>query len=164
MLVLLAAGVALGGLWAWLAPGVADRGDPAEARVAVDGTLALILLGAGLVTAIGVAVRPGRQPALRLVAALVGSLAGGLLAWLVGHLTGLSVGAPAITLLWALALAVLTALRALAGLVVTPASSGPLGSRKGPRQSAGDRCRRGTRRAAPGRREPARRRAPAGRR
>ena len=120
MLVLLAAGVALGGLWAWLAPGVADRGDPAEARVAVDGTLALILLGAGLVTAIGVAVRPGRQPALRLVAALVGSLAGGLLrgSWAPD---GLSVGAPAVTLLWALALAVLTALRALAGLVVTPA-------------------------------------------
>jgi hypothetical protein len=118
---LLAVGLALGGLWAWLAPGVAGRGDPAEARIAVDGTLALIMLGAGVVTAIVLALRPGGQPAVRLVAALLGSLAGGLLAWLVGHLSGLSVGAPAVTLLWALALAVLTALRALAGLVATPA-------------------------------------------
>jgi hypothetical protein len=120
VLALLAAGVALGGLWAELAPAVARRADPGEARIAVDGTLALLLLAAGLVTAVLLALRPGPQPAVRLAVVLGGSLAGGGLAWLVGHLTGLSVGAPGVLLLWTLAVAVLTALRAVTALVISP--------------------------------------------
>src|SRR5204863_5916 len=74
VLALLAAGVALGGLWAELAPVVARRGDPGEARIAVDGTLALLLPGAGLVTALLVALRraPRRRPAQRGAAAAGG--------------------------------------------------------------------------------------------
>jgi hypothetical protein len=116
-LALLAAGLLLGGVWALAAPAAARAADPGESRIAVDGLLALLQLGAGLVTAAVLAALPGRDRAVRLVTVLVGSAAGGLLAVPLGAARGVHVHAPGSALLWPLAVAVLTTLRMLAGLV-----------------------------------------------
>ena len=115
MLVLLAAGVvARRGLWALAAPRVAGRGDPGESRVAVDGLLALLQLGAGARHRHRVGVVPGprsrrsqalwprsgaarRRPSARLGAAPARAPG--------------AAAAPAVAVLWPLDLAVLTALR-----------------------------------------------------
>ncbi len=129
--VLLATGLVLGGIWALVAPGLADAADPGETRVAVDGLLALLQIGAGLVTAVGLAVVPGRDPVARLVAVLVGATVAGLLAALVGAgPAGLELQAPGAALLWPLVAALLTALRMLAGLLVSPEGDGHVGRRR----------------------------------
>ena len=117
---LLVAGLLLGAVWALAAPPVAGAADPGESRIAVDGLLALLQLGAGLVTAAALAILPGRDPAVRLVTALLGSAAGGLLAVPLGATRGLHLHAPGSALLWPLVLAVLTTLRLLAGLLRSP--------------------------------------------
>ena len=61
VLALLAAGVVRGGVWALAAPGVSRAADPGESRIAVDGLLAMLQLGAGLVTAVALVVAPGRD-------------------------------------------------------------------------------------------------------
>jgi hypothetical protein len=120
VLALLAGGVLLGGIWTLAAPAAAPAADPGESRVAVDGLLALLQLGAGLVTAVALAMLPGRDPAVRLVTVLVGSAAGGLLAVPIGVARGLHLHAPGSALLWPLVVAVLTMLRMLAGLLFSP--------------------------------------------
>ena len=129
--VILAAGLVLGGIWALAAPGLADAADPGETRVSVDGLLALLQIGAGLVTAVGLVVLPGRDPVARLVAVLVGATVAGLLAALVGAgPAGLELQAPGAALLWPLVAALLTALRMLAGLLVSPEGDGNVGRRR----------------------------------
>ena len=53
VLAFLASGLVLGGVWALAAPHVSGAADPGESRIAMDGLLALLQLGAGLVTAVG---------------------------------------------------------------------------------------------------------------
>ncbi len=117
---LLAAGLVLGGIWALAAPPLAQRADPGETRVAVDGVLGLLGLAAGLVTAAGLAVAGGREPVVRVVAVLAGSTGGALLAVGVGLAAGLRLGAPGLALLWPLVVAVVTAVRLLLSLLTAP--------------------------------------------
>ena len=130
VVVLLAAGLLLGGVWALAAPGLADAADPGETRVAVDGLLALLQIGAGIVTAVGLVFLPGRDPVARLVAVLVGATAAGLLTVPVGAARGLHLQAPGTALLWPLVAALLTALRMLVGLLLAPDGDGGLGRRR----------------------------------
>jgi hypothetical protein len=128
VLALLAAGLLLGGVWALEAPRAARAADPGESRIAVDGLLALLQLGAGLVTAVALTVLPGRDHAVRLVSVLLGSAAGGLLAVPLGAARGLHLHAPGSALVWSLVVAVLTTLRMLAGLLFSPdGDRGPRG-------------------------------------
>jgi hypothetical protein len=120
LLALLASGLVLGGVWALAAPHASGAADPGESRIAVDGLLALLQLGAGLVTAVALVFVPGRDRAVRLVTVLVGSAAAGLLAVPVGAVRGLHLHAPGAALLWPLLVALLTTLRLLAGLVFAP--------------------------------------------
>ena len=120
VLAFLASGLVLGGVWAFAAPYVSGAADPGESRFAVDGLLALLQLGAGLVTAVGLVLVPGRDPAVRLATVLLASTAGGLLAVAVGATRGLHLHAPGAALLWPLVVALLTMLRLAAGLVFSP--------------------------------------------
>jgi hypothetical protein len=124
VLAFLASGLALGAVWALAAPHVSGSADPGESRIAVDGLLALLELGAGLVTAVGLVVVPGRDHAVRLVTVLLASAAAGLLAVPVGAARGLHLHAPGSALLWPLLVALLTMLRLGAGLVFSPDADG----------------------------------------
>jgi hypothetical protein len=120
VLALLAAGLVLGAIWALAAPRLSGAADPGESRIAVDGLLALLQLGAGLVTAVALVVVPGRHRAVRLVTVLLASAAAGLLAVPIGMARGLQLHAPGAALLWPLLVALLTTLRLVAGLVLSP--------------------------------------------
>lgn len=124
---LLSAGLVVGAVWALAAPSLAHAATLGESRVAVDGLLALLGAGAGLLTAVLVMVVPGPRPALRLGVVLVASAVAALLALPVGATRGLSVGAPGVVLVWPLVTAALTALRTLGALVLDP--DGVRGSR-----------------------------------
>lgn len=124
--VILAAGVLLGAVWALVAPAASRGADLGESRVAVDGLLALLGVGAGIVTAIVLALVPGPRPPLRLAVVLAATTAANILAAVVGRRLGVQVlGAPGVAVLWPLVAAVLTALRMLAALVVSPDGEGP---------------------------------------
>ena len=119
-IVVLAAGLVLGGVWVLWAPALAHSADLGEAKVSADGLLALLGVGAGLVTAVMLVLLPGPRPAARLAVVLAAALVAGVLAVLVGAARGLSLGAPGVALLWPLTAAVLTALRTLASIVASP--------------------------------------------
>lgn len=121
----LVAGLVLGGIWALWAPELARSADLGEARVTVDGLLALLGLAAGLVTAVVLALLPGPRPAVRLAVVLGAAALANLLAVLVGAARGLSLGAHGVALLWPLATAVLTTLRTLASFVISPDADDP---------------------------------------
>jgi hypothetical protein len=125
----LASGLVLGAVWVLWAPSLAHGADLGEAKVSVDGLLALLGLGAGLVTAAALVVVPGARPTVRLAVVLGAATAANLLAVLVGAARGLSLGAPGIALLWPLATAVLTALRTLASFIASPDDDGIRGRR-----------------------------------
>lgn len=130
VLALLVAGGLLGLVWASTAPRAAGAADPGESRIAVDGLLALLQLGAGLVTAVVLALVPSGDRAVRFAAVLVGSAAGGLLAIPVGAARGVHLHAPGAALLWPLLVAVLTMLRLLAGLLFSPDGDAGLRGRR----------------------------------
>lgn len=133
-LIVLAGGVLMGAVWALAAPALARSADLGESRVAVDGLLALLGVGAGLVTAVVLLAAPGPRIALRLLVVLGASLVAGVLAAVIGvWFGGLKLGAPGVALLWPLTAAVLTTLRTLAGLVISPDDDGP----RPPRRHAG---------------------------
>jgi hypothetical protein len=88
LLVLILAGGLLAFAWRLLTPYGADLGDEQEAAAAVDGTLALLGVAFGALTAIFVLLRPGPTPALRTVTVILGSLLGGLVSWLLGDQLG----------------------------------------------------------------------------
>jgi hypothetical protein len=136
---ILAAGVLLGAVWAELAPSVSRSADLGESRVAGDGLLALLAVGAGVVTAIVLAVVPGPRPAVRLAVVLAAATAANVLAAVVGLHLGVQVlGAPGVAVLWPLVAAVLTALRMLLALVVSPDPEGREGGRRSPRHAGSD--------------------------
>ena len=122
-----AAAVLVGVLWALLTPDVVGHSDQSEAQASADGTLALLELLAGVVTAIALALRPGRQPATRFVLAVVAVTGGAFLSWAAGAATGApGLQAKAVVLVWPFVTAALTVLRAVAGLVFHGASSDSL--------------------------------------
>ena len=88
LLVLVGAGALLAFAWRALTPYAAHLGDEQEAAAAVDGTLALLGVAFGALTAIFVLLWPGRRPALRTVTVILGSLLGGLASWLLGDQLG----------------------------------------------------------------------------
>lgn len=88
LLAVLAAGVVLAFVWRALTPTTARLGDEQEASAAVDGTLALLGLTAGLLTGAGVLMRPGRSPVMRTLAAILGSLLAAIFSWLLGDQLG----------------------------------------------------------------------------
>jgi hypothetical protein len=134
--VILVAGVLVGAVWAQLAPSLARSADLGESRVAVDGLLALLGVGAGVVTAVLLVAVPGPRPALRLAVVLAAAAAANVLAAAVGLRLGVHVlGAPGVAVLWPLVAAVLTALRMLAALVVSPDGES---SRRPPRHAGAD--------------------------
>jgi hypothetical protein len=123
---ILVSGVLVGVLWALFAPSLARSADLGESRVAVDGLLGLLGVGAGVVTAIVLAVAPGPRPLLRLAVVLAAATVANVLAAVVGLRLGVQVlGAPGVAVLWPLITAVLTALRMLASLVVFPDAEAP---------------------------------------
>jgi hypothetical protein len=125
-LAVLAAGILLGAVWAAVAPSLARSADLGESRVAVDGLLALLGIGAGVVTAVLLTVLPGPRPALRLGVVLAAATAANVLAAVVGVRLGTqSLGARGVAVLWPLTAAVLTALRTLVSLVISPDEEEP---------------------------------------
>jgi glucose uptake protein GlcU len=88
LLTLIMVGVALAFLWRALTPYAADLGDEQESSAAVDGTLALLGLPVGALSAAFVLFRPGRHPALRTVTVIVGSLLGAAVSWVLGDQLG----------------------------------------------------------------------------
>ena len=113
-----AGGVLVGALWAVLAPSVIGHSDQTETQASADGTLAILELAAGIVTATVLALRPGNRPAARFAIAIVASTGGAFLGWAVGA----AVGAPrlvatGVVLLWPFAAAAITVLRTVGGLV-----------------------------------------------
>ena len=126
VLALLVAGLLLGAVWALAARRAAGAADPGESRIAVDGLLALLQIGAGLVTAVVLTFVPGRDRGVRLLTVLLGSAAAGLLAVPVGATRGVHLHAPGAALLWPLLVAVLTTLRMLVGMLFSPEADGGL--------------------------------------
>jgi len=88
LLALIVLGVALAFVWRLLTPYTADLGDEQESAAAVDGTLALLGVAFGVLTAIFVLVHPGRSPALRTLTVIIGSVLGGVVSWLLGDQLG----------------------------------------------------------------------------
>jgi hypothetical protein len=88
LLVLLLGAVLLGVLWRQLIPYTVKLGDDSETDAAVDCTLALLGVLAGLLTAAFVLIRPGTSAATRSLLAIAGSIAGGVVSWQVGDLIG----------------------------------------------------------------------------
>jgi glucose uptake protein GlcU len=88
LLVLIVVGVLLAFVWRLLTPYAADLGDEQESSAAVDGTLALLGVPVGALTAAFVLLRPGRSPALRTLTVIVGSLVGAVVSWVLGDQLG----------------------------------------------------------------------------
>jgi hypothetical protein len=88
MVALVAGGLLTAALWRVLTPRVADSGNPLEADVAVDGTLAALGVVGGVVTAACVLLRPGFHPVRRALVAIVFSLVAGAVSWQVGDRLG----------------------------------------------------------------------------
>jgi hypothetical protein len=95
VLALAVAGLAVGGIWIWLAPradyrvtatGVEPigRAPSAELFMADDGVFVLVLAALGLVAALVVWLRRRRRGALTLLALATGMLAAGVVAWMLG--------------------------------------------------------------------------------
>jgi hypothetical protein len=87
-LALLAGGLLVAAVWRTLGPTVADRGNPLEADVAVDGTLAALGILAGVVTSALVLLLPGRYPVRRTLVVVAFSVLGSVVSWQVGDLLG----------------------------------------------------------------------------
>jgi hypothetical protein len=88
LVVLVVAGVAMALLWRALTPSAARLGDEQEAAAAVDGSLALLGILAGALTAGFVLVWPGSAPGRRCLAAIGGSIVAGAISWQLGDLLG----------------------------------------------------------------------------
>jgi hypothetical protein len=101
VVLLLAGALVLAAAWRLLAPEVAGEGNQLEAAAAVDGTLALLGVVAGVVTAAAVLLWPGELPARRTVVVLVGTVLAGVLTWKVGDQLGTpALRAKGVVLVW----------------------------------------------------------------
>jgi hypothetical protein len=117
-LVLCAAGIAVGVLWRLLGPALDAAGQASERGVAVDGTLALLQLLAGLVTGGVVIATEGRSPVRRGLLGIAGSLVAAGLSLLTGlALGGPLVQAPAAALVWPVITALVIFTGTLIGLI-----------------------------------------------
>jgi uncharacterized membrane protein YfcA len=85
---LVVVGVLLAFVWRWLTPHTAELGDEQEAAAAVDGTLALLGVLIGVLSAAFVLVRPGAHAVHRAIAVIVGSLLGAVVSWTLGDQLG----------------------------------------------------------------------------
>jgi hypothetical protein len=85
---LLAAGLLVAAIWRAVSPSVADAGNPLEAGIAVDGTLAGLAVLAGALTSACVLLRPGRYPVRRTLVVVAFSVLAGVVSWQVGNLLG----------------------------------------------------------------------------
>lgn len=85
---LIVVGVLLAFAWRLLTPYAADFGDEQESAAAVDGTLALLGMVVGAMTAAFVLLWPSRSPGLRTVTVIVGSVIGAVVSWLLGDQLG----------------------------------------------------------------------------
>jgi hypothetical protein len=88
LIALLVGGLLLAVVWRVIDPATAKLGDSDEGGAAVDGTLALLGILAGVLTGAFVILRPGSRPILRTLVAVAGSALAGLIAWKVGDLFG----------------------------------------------------------------------------
>jgi hypothetical protein len=110
----LAGGLLMGALWVVVAAIVVGSTDPQEQAAASDGTLALLGIGFGLVSAVLLAALPGRRPTLRAGVALTAATAGGLVAWGTGQALGVRpLRADGVVLLWPIVLGIVTSVRLL---------------------------------------------------
>lgn len=110
----LTGGIALGALWVLAGRVFVAATDPEEHAAASDGTFALLGIGFGIVSALLLAVLPGRRPVLRVGVALSGAVVGAFVALA----TGLLLGAPplradGLTLAWPVTLGAVTTVRLL---------------------------------------------------
>ncbi len=125
----LAGGLLGGVVWAVLAPAASQRWTSSgEGAFAVEGTLAVLGVLAGILTAAALVVRPGRAPAVRLLVLLVAATVGSGLAWFVGSRLlepDVALTVPAVVLTWPLTTAVLTAVRSLAENLRASRPGGP---------------------------------------
>jgi hypothetical protein len=95
------AGILVGLAWRLLGPGFAAAGVPSERGIAVDGTLALLQLLAGLVTGGLLIAHEGDAPVRRGLLGIGGSLIAGGLSLLTGLVAGGPVlQSPAAALVW----------------------------------------------------------------
>ena len=88
VVLLLGGGLLVAAAWRLLAPEVAAAGNPLESAAAVDGTLALLGVFAGVATAASVLLWPGPLPARRTIVVLVFSVIASLVSWQLGDLLG----------------------------------------------------------------------------
>lgn len=113
-LAFLAAGLALGALWALVGSAVVAGTDPAERAAASDGTYGLLGVAFGLASAVLLAVLPGRSPVVRAGVALGGAVLGGFAALATGLVLGAApLRADGLVLLWPIVLGGVTTLRLL---------------------------------------------------
>jgi len=118
---LLVGGMAVGLLWATLAPVVHDRSDGIEAEISGEVTFAALALVAGVVVAARSLLRPGRRPVTGTVVDLVGSGVASLIAWGTGRVAGAPVlAATGVLVLWPLTVALVTAVVTLVVVLVQP--------------------------------------------
>jgi hypothetical protein len=125
LLVLLGVGVAVGLLWAALAPVVSGWSDGIEDQLSGEVALAGLGLAAGLGVAGAGLLRPGPRPVPGVAVWLLGSVPASLLAWGLGRLAGAPVlAAPGVVVIWPLTAALTTALFTLF-LVLRPPDPRP---------------------------------------
>jgi len=118
---LLVGGMAVGLLWATLAPVVHDRSDGIEAEISGEVTFAALALVAGVVVAVRSLLRPGRRPLAGTVVDLVGSAVASAVAWGTGRVAGAPVlAATGVLVLWPLTVALVTAVVTLVVVLVQP--------------------------------------------
>jgi hypothetical protein len=90
---LVVAGLVLAGVWRLIVPVTVDLGDEQETQAAVDGTLALLQVAAGVLTGAAVLIWPGPRPARRTLLVLLASIVAGAVSWQLGDV----LGTPALT-------------------------------------------------------------------
>lgn len=119
---LVLAGITAGVLWRIVLPFALRHSDQQESFIAVDGSFALIGVGAGLITGLAVVVLPGGAPGVRSAVTVIASIGASVLAWL----TGLALGCPEVQALGVLlAWPVMTSVVIFTGAVL-PFTSGPI--------------------------------------
>lgn len=116
-----AAGLAVGGLWALLAPTMRGRSESYEQLLAGDVTLAVLVGVAGLGVAVhGLWRHAGPGATAYFMGSLLGSGIGSIVAWGTGRLLGAPVlVSAAVLLLWPMVIALVTVTWTLIATLVT---------------------------------------------
>ena len=115
-------GVAVGLLWAAVAPVVRGASEGVESQISGEVAFAGLAVLAGVAAAAFALVRPGPRPATGVIVVLVGSGAGSLIAWGVGRAVGAPVlVATGVLVLWPLTACLVTAVACLVMVLLHPA-------------------------------------------